>query len=192
MTHTNSYLYYNYFMKGTHHVTLFHDSSDIRDTKRDLLHLKRHSLHIKRNLLHTKRDVPNIKRDLLISEDLLQAFPSLIHWKKEHCDLMMRVMLSMRAWQSRSLQTFWSLNKKILTLRGEVDTKGRGNQNYFGGASRKTENNIFAEVKVLNSNLQYQELEKDVRAKRLDLEWYDRLLIMHKRDRQHLRAGMPK
>ena len=125
--------------------------------------------------------------DLLLRSQVREDFQDLTsfpHWKKEYCELMVRVMQSMPDWQLRAVQIFWTLNRKIVMLRGEVDTKGQGYQ------AKRKDVNIFAEVRLINSLPEYTQLEQEVRKSKLDAEMYDRLIIMHKRERQHLRAEM--
>ncbi len=45
-------------------------------------------------------------------------------------------------------------------------------------------------MQLICNNAEYMELERDVRANKLDLEWYDRLFVLQKRDRQYLRAEL--
>jgi len=133
---------------------------------------------------------------LLLESHVLEdfeAFVSLPNWKREYRDVMVRVMQCMPPWKSKAVQTFWTLNRKILTLRGEMGTKGRGGQGgYTGGynAKRQNKNKNFAHVKLLHTNDDYITIEQEVRYHKLDIEWYDRLLIMHKRNRQFLRTEL--
>ncbi len=45
-------------------------------------------------------------------------------------------------------------------------------------------------MQLISNNAEYMELEHSVRANKLDLEWYERLFVLQKRDRQYLRAEL--
>jgi len=53
--------------------------------------------------------------------DDFHGLTSVPNWKKEHCDLMIRVMQSVPAWQSAAVQSFWNINRKMMELRGEIE-----------------------------------------------------------------------
>jgi hypothetical protein len=152
--------------------------------KHDETFLIPHHTNDEQRFMHALRALCAKHLDLLLrshQKEDFQDFASFPNWKKDCCELMARVMQSMPDWRSRALQIFWNLNRKMLVMRGEADTKGH---------HKRQEVNLFAEVRLLTSNPEYADLEQEVRKNKLDAEQYDRLLIIHKRDRQHLRSEM--
>ena len=74
-----------------------------------------------------------------------------------------------------------------MMVRGEVEVKARRSHNPAGFQSHRQSDHLgTAELQLLTCNPEYVQLESTVRENKLDSEWYERLLIMHKRNRQHL------
>lgn len=109
-------------------------------------------------------------------------------WKKEYRDLMERVMQSMPSWQSSAVLTFWKLNSRMVDMRDETEATRRGRNNFH---NRKTPKDLYGFcTTVLTANEEYVRLEQEVGGLKLDLEWYDRLCLVHKRDRRYLREEL--
>ena len=129
--------------------------------------------------------------DLLLKSQTMQDFHGIASfptWKKEYGKLMERVVQSMPVWQLNAVQTFWNLNRKMVVLRDEIDTKGR---RVRAGVFGKKQGVVPAHSEApLNANTEYMHLQQEVRRNKLDVEWYERLLIIHKRDRQYRRAEL--
>eukprot|EP00001_Collodictyon_triciliatum_P103432 18180_3 len=100
---------------------------------------------------------------------------------------MIRVMQCVPAWQSGAVQSFWNINRKMMELRGEIEVKHKP---YTGGNRRHTSDAVIGKAQLISNNAEYMELEHSVRANKLDLEWYERLFVLQKRDRQYLRAEL--
>jgi hypothetical protein len=124
----------------------------------------------------------NFKKDF----EVFESFPG---WKREYRALMERVMQSMPAWQAGAVHAFWNLNRKMMVLRDEADDTKHGAPKYFLSANATKEATGFGAT-ALTMNEEYVRLQKEVVKHELDLEWYDRLCLIQKRDRHYLREEL--
>ena len=124
----------------------------------------------------------NFKQDF----EVFASFPA---WKREYRALMERVMQSMPAWQAGAVHTFWNLNRKMMVLRDETYDTRRGAPKPFH-STHVTKEATGLCATALTMNEEYVRLQKEVVKHQLDLEWYDRLCLIHKRDRHYLREEL--
>ena len=152
----------------------------------ETFHVPQHTDH-EQQYVGALRDLCAQHLDLLLKSQTLTDFEGLIslaNWRKEYFMLMDRVMQSMPEWQLRTMHIYWTLNRKLLMLRGELDTKARGSQ------TLKSMQPHLSDGQSMRTNSEYLELEQRVRKNKLDEEWYDRIIVMQTRDRRYLCAEL--